>query len=72
MRIGGGRGCLMCRSFLLLTIALILILLPLSASAQTRACPAGFNDTPAMPAHYDQGSIVKMKLVGRVLTRPTH
>jgi hypothetical protein len=52
----------MCRSFLLLIIALILILLPLSASAQTRACPAGFNDTPAMPTHHDQASILKMQL----------
>ena len=27
-----------------------------------RKCPPGFNDTPAMPAHYSQGTILRMPL----------
>ena len=37
-------------------------LLPVTAFAQERACPAGFNDFPAMPSHFDQASVIKMPL----------
>ena len=33
-----------------------------SAYAQTRSCPRGFNDTPAMPVHFDQASVLRMSL----------
>lgn len=33
-----------------------------SAHAQTRSCPPGFNDTPAMPVHFEQASVLRMSL----------
>jgi hypothetical protein len=33
-----------------------------SVYAQTRSCPPGFNDTPAMPVHFEQASVLKMSL----------
>ena len=36
-----------------------------------RKCPPGFNDTPAMPAHYGQSTILGMPLDEGVRARPT-
>ena len=33
---------------------------PVTAFAQERTCPAGFNDFPAMPSHFDQASLIRM------------
>jgi hypothetical protein len=32
------------------------------AIAQERNCPAGFNDTPAMPSHLEQANVIRMPL----------
>jgi hypothetical protein len=42
---------------------LLVVVLPVSAFAQMRTCPVGFNDMPAMSTHYDQSSILKLPLV---------
>jgi hypothetical protein len=42
---------------------LFIVVLPVSAFAQMRTCPVGFNDMPAMSTHYDQSSILKLPLV---------
>ena len=36
---------------------------PAPAFAQERNCPAGFNDFPAMPSHFDQASVLRMPFV---------
>jgi hypothetical protein len=48
-------------AFLTATLALVLTISS-AAVAQTRSCPPGFNDTPAMPMHFDQASVLKMSL----------
>jgi hypothetical protein len=46
------------RSFRVLIVTVTV--LPVTAFAQERTCPAGFNDFPAMPSHFDQASVIRM------------
>src|SRR6516165_1732762 len=44
-------------------LTFLLVLVPaMPALAQERTCPAGFNDVPAMPSHFDQASMIRMPL----------
>ena len=44
-------------------LTFLLVLVPaMPALAQERTCPAGFNDVPAMPSHFDQASVIRMPL----------
>jgi len=41
-------------------LLLAVTVLPVTAFAQQRTCPPGFNDFPAMPSHFDQASVITM------------
>jgi hypothetical protein len=55
--------CLLLKMYRAIRLFFLLVLvLPPSAFAQERTCPAGFNDFPAMPSHFDQANVVRMPL----------
>ena len=56
--------CVLLSMFRATRLFLLLVFVgPAPAFAQERTCPAGFNDFPAMPSHFDQASVLRMPFV---------